>query len=174
MIGWRIDILEPALRPDLADACAAWNHGMWGAPRGTRLDASLRQFHDLPRSDALPMTLVAVATEGAVPGAAMGMASLWEHDGAGTEDRTPWLASVFVHPTARKAGLGAALVTRAEEEAARLEVSTLNLFTTDAVVFYERLGWSVRQVAEDRVFMEKALGPPAAPVPRSSRRRCVR
>lgn len=157
MIGWRIDILDPTLRPALADACAAWNLGMWGAPRGEDLGRHLHQFHDLPRPDGLPMTLVAVATEGTVPGAAMGMASLWEHDGPGTEDRTPWLASVFVHPAARKAGLGAALVMRAEEEASRLGFARLNLFTTDAVFFYERLGWTVRAVAEDRVFMDKAL-----------------
>ncbi len=158
LIDWRLDILDPVLRPALADACASWNHGQWGAPLGQGLERSLRRFRQEARTDALPMTLVAVATMGTVPGAAVGMASLWENDGPGTEDRTPWLASVFVHPVARREGVGRALVGRAEEEAAKLGFTRLNLFTTDAVFFYEKLGWAVRVVEEDRVFMDKALG----------------
>ena len=162
LIDWRIDILDPVLRPTQADACAAWNLGMWGALRGEDLSRHLRQFHELTRTDTFPMTLVAVATMGTVPGAAVGMASLWDNDGPGTEDRTPWLASVFVHPVARREGIGASLVTRAEQEAAQRGFQTLNLYTTDAVFFYEHLGWSVRAVEEDRVFMEKAVADSAS------------
>lgn len=166
MTNWRIEVLDPVARPDLAEACAAWNYGRWGTVRSGSLEASLRRFRDEARPDGLPLTVVAIAVDGAMPGvgggAPVGMASLWKDDGPGTEDRTPWLASVYVHPLARKTGLGSALVVRAAEEAARLGFPALNLFTSDAMAFYERLGWAVRAEGEGRTFMEKVLVTPEA------------
>jgi GNAT superfamily N-acetyltransferase len=165
MTAWRLEVLDPKAAPRLAETCAAWNHGQWAALRKEPLGTSLAAFVDRPRADGLPLTVVAVAVAaaGIAPGAALGMASLWEHDGLGTEDRTPWLASVFVHPDLRRHGLGAALVRRAEDEARRLGHRHLNLFTHDAHAFYVSLGWTVRRAEPDRVFMEKALGAANSP-----------
>ena len=71
----------------------------------------------------------------------VGSASLLEHDLDSRPDLGPWLASLYVAPAHRHQGLGAALAERVVEEAARLGVPTLYLFTFDRAGYYARLGW---------------------------------
>jgi len=58
-------------------------------------------------------------------------------------DLSPWLATLFVAPEHQNQGVGSALVERAVEEAQKLGVKTLYLFTWDREKLYARLGWSV-------------------------------
>lgn len=60
---------------------------------------------------------------------------------------TPWLATVLVAPEYRGQGIGSALSRRATEEAKRLRVARLHLFTFDKQGFYARLGWTTLEEA---------------------------
>jgi N-acetylglutamate synthase-like GNAT family acetyltransferase len=63
---------------------------------------------------------------------------------------TPWLGGVYVAPDHRRQGIGSALVTRAVDEARKLSVERLYLYTADQERFYARLGWSVVEQCQYR------------------------
>jgi len=54
---------------------------------------------------------------------------------------------VLVSPEYRRQGIGSALCSRATEEARRLGVSDLYLFTFNKQGLYTRLGWSLLEEA---------------------------
>lgn len=56
---------------------------------------------------------------------------------------SPWLAGLFVVPEHRRMEAGAVLVRAIEDQARLREFSQLYLYTTEAIEFYVRLGWSV-------------------------------
>lgn len=58
------------------------------------------------------------------------------------------LCSLAVAPRARQAGLGAALVARAEAEAVSRGMRSLYLLTTNAAGFFDRLGYRVADRSE--------------------------
>ena len=58
-------------------------------------------------------------------------------------DVSPWLAGLFVVPERRRKGAGAVLVRAIEDQARQRGFSRLYLYTSDAVGFYERLGWEL-------------------------------
>lgn len=58
-------------------------------------------------------------------------------------DVSPWLAGLYVAPAHRRAGVGEALVRAIEREARSRQYSRLFLYTTGAVGFYQRLGWTI-------------------------------
>ena len=126
-------------QPNKIAEIAAWQFGEWGhltpgdsiVQRATRLEGQLTR-------ENLPITFVALLGDVAV-----GSASLLAHDLPGREDLFPWLASVFVLPQHRRNGIGAALVHRVVEEAVRLEVNPIFLFTWDQERLYRDLGWQV-------------------------------
>jgi predicted N-acetyltransferase YhbS len=125
--------------PDFIPTLAAWHHAQWGELNPaktleTRITAIQKHLSGAP----IPVTFVAV--EGDEP---LGSASLVEHDLPSRMDLMPWLASVYVVPGRRRRGIGGKLVRRVMEEAARLDVETLYLFTLDQERFYAELGWSL-------------------------------
>ena len=134
-MSWRIVPL--ADRPEALPQLAAWHHAEWGFlhPGGTVAEAAeeLRR-HLVPAP--IPTTFVAL-----VDSEVVGSASLVERDLPERPDLGPWLASLYVAPDHRRQGIGAALAERVVEEAARLGVPTLCLFTFDREGYYARLGW---------------------------------
>jgi N-acetylglutamate synthase-like GNAT family acetyltransferase len=70
------------------------------------------------------------------------MASIIAADMTVRPELTPWLASVYVIPEARRRGVGSALVRRVMDEMDALGIDQLYLFTPDQVPFYRRLGWA--------------------------------
>ncbi|MBW2091602.1 MAG: GNAT family N-acetyltransferase [Deltaproteobacteria bacterium] len=109
-------------------------------------------------SNQIPMTLVAFS--GQTP---VGSASIIDHDMDTRPDLSPWLATVCVGPEYQNQGAGSALVKRAVEEAKRLGLKTLYLFTWDKENLYARLGWTVFERTEYRgeqvVIMSIQIGP---------------
>jgi GNAT superfamily N-acetyltransferase len=87
--------------------------------------------------DSLPLGLVALHD-----GKVIGTASLKVHDLNIRPELTPWLGGVFVNPQWRRQGIATQLIERAVEEAQRLHLSDLYLWTPSAKSLYERLGWS--------------------------------
>jgi GNAT superfamily N-acetyltransferase len=76
-------------------------------------------------------------------GEPIGTCLLAESEIEPNHDVSPWLAGLFVVPKHRRKGAGAALVRAVEDQARQRGFSRLYLYTTDAVGFYARLGWSV-------------------------------
>jgi N-acetylglutamate synthase-like GNAT family acetyltransferase len=83
-------------------------------------------------------------------GSIVGTASLVAHDMEGRLDLSPWLASVYVLPSYRKRGFGAALCRRVAQEARKLGFGRIYLITYDKEDFYKGLGWKEIQRREYR------------------------
>jgi predicted N-acetyltransferase YhbS len=134
--------------PDFIPTLSGWHHAQWSElnPQKTleaRIAALGRHLGEAP----MPVTFVAIEE-----GRLLGSASLVEHDLPTHAHLSPWLASVYVAAEHRRRGIGGQLVRRVMEEAARLDVETLYLFTLDQEKFYAELGWSLLERGEYRGF----------------------
>jgi predicted N-acetyltransferase YhbS len=129
---------EPlAAHPEAIPRLAAWHHGEWGFLHpGETVAEVARELRGHLEPHRIPSTFVALVADEVV-----GSASLVAHDLAERPDLGPWLASLYVAPAHRRQGVGAALAARVAEEARRLGVATLYLFTFDREGYYARLGW---------------------------------
>ena len=143
-----MQIVNLAERPEFLPTLAAWHHAQWGElnPQNT-LEARIERMQRDLAGEPIPVTFVAVEND-----APLGSASLVAHDLPSRLDLTPWLASVFVAPERRRQGIASRLVRRVVEEAARLEVETLYLFTLDQEKLYGELGWSLLERTEHNGF----------------------
>ena len=143
-----MEIANLKQHPGFIPTLAAWHHAQWGElnPQktlGARIGCLERHLGESP----LPVTFVAVAE-----GMPIGSASLVERDLPTHPQLSPWLASVYVAAEHRRRGVGGQLVRRVMEEARRLEVETLYLFTLDQEKFYTELGWSLLERGEYQGF----------------------
>jgi len=106
---------------------------------------------------SLPLTFVAI-----VDGKPAGMISLRETDFKESADLSPWVASLYVHPSHRNKGVSSLLVKRLEREAEKLGYKRLYLTTEDSKGLYEKLGWRaidrVRTPYGDAALMAKDVG----------------
>jgi GNAT superfamily N-acetyltransferase len=122
---------------------AAWFHAQWSylCPELGLEERTERLRGRVNRAD-LPLAVVA-----RVNGCPVGSASLVACDMHTRRQLTPWLSSVYVDAPFRRQGIGAALVRRVLDEAHRLGVGTVYLWTPDREAFYSKRGW----VVEERV-----------------------
>ena len=118
---------------------ARWHHAEWGALYDDwPLPVAEAELAEHAQRRTLPLTLVALVRD-----ALAGSVSLVEVDAPQlSEHGSPWLASLFVHPAFRRAGIGRRLVDAAVQRAAQEAVPVLHLFTPSSEGFYEALGWS--------------------------------
>jgi GNAT superfamily N-acetyltransferase len=122
--------------PALVETVARWQWGEWGhLDPDDSLAARIASLRD-QMPDRIPTT--SIALEGGEP---LGTASLVMHDMDTHRELSPWLASVYVTPTARGRGVASALVRRVVQQAATLGIARLYLYTPDAQGLYEKLGW---------------------------------
>ena len=127
--------------PEFVDALAQLSWKEWQEvyqQRKQTLEHSLKNYWDRMNTDRLPLTLVAVHTWELV-----GMVSLKFHDMDTRPDLDPWLGGLLVLPEWRNRGVGTMLMHRATEEARRLDVPRLYLWTHSAEGLYHKLGWQV-------------------------------
>ncbi|MGL6289129.1 MAG: GNAT family N-acetyltransferase [Silanimonas sp.] len=126
---------------DRLPTLATWHHAEWSTyfPGWTTADA-LQELQANARSTGpVPTTLVALAESG---GALLGSVSLVDEDSPDLRAFDgPWLASLFVAPSARGHGLGEALVRAIVTHASQSGIARVRLFTPHHRGFYERLGW---------------------------------
>ncbi len=106
--------------------------------REQTLEDCLKNYRERTNTDRLPLTLVA-----AHGGELVGMVSLKYHDMDTRPDLDPWLGGLLVLPEWRNHGVGTMLMHRATEEARRLKVPRLYLWTHSAEGLYRKLGWQV-------------------------------
>lgn len=122
--------------PDQVRVIAEWHQHEWGHLSERTVEDRIAEFEEQLDSSTIPLTLVAYDQ-----GQPVGTTSLLVEDMHVHRDLTPWLASVYVLPAFRGRGIGSALCRRAVQEAERLGVETLYLYTPDQAPFYERMGW---------------------------------
>ncbi len=135
---------------------AGWLHRTWWAAEGFSLRETI-DYCAAARGPDAPFFWIA-----AVGGRPMGTVGLDLNDLYPRPELNPWLASLFVTPNARGAGIGAALVRHAEAAAAAAGHARIWLYTPDKAAFYARLGWrpeGVETVEEQPVvLMSRHLG----------------
>ncbi len=116
---------------------AGWHMKQWGniLPDFT-LETYARFLSAHYERGGIPTMFVAVH-EGQV----IGTAALEDDDMDTRPELTPWLASLYTDEKYRHNGVGEALVKKVIEEAKRLEVKKLYLFTPDRQHYHERFGF---------------------------------
>jgi predicted N-acetyltransferase YhbS len=119
---------------------ARWHYDQWGPLTGaSSCEDYAGRLTEAAASRAVPSVLVAVSR-----GALLGSVSLLASDLPARPQLTPWLAQLFVEPTHRSAGLGAALVRAALEWAGCCGYPRVYLYTSGTLPdYYGRLGWRV-------------------------------
>src|SRR5262245_38439004 len=127
--------------PELVDELARLSWGEWQEvyqQRKQTLEGTVKIYRGRMNTDRLPLTLVALQA-----GELVGMVSLKFHDMDTRPDLDPWLGGLLVLPEWRNRGMGTTLMRRATQEARRLNVSQLYLWTHTAEGLYHKLGWQV-------------------------------
>jgi GNAT superfamily N-acetyltransferase len=125
---------------DSISQLATWGYAEWRPvfdELKMTLEDVINSFQDRTRTDGLPLALVAI-----VDGIVVGTGSLKTHDLALRRNLSPWLGGMFVDPRYRNRGIGTALIVRLIQEARRLSVPRLYLWTTSAESLYAKHGWA--------------------------------
>ena len=141
MIESTIVIDYLANHAELIDEVAKLSWTEWSEvyqQRKQTLAHSVRNYRERMNTDRLPLTLVALHA-----GELMGMVSLKFHDMDTRPDLDPWLGGLLVLPGWRNRGVATMLMHRATEQADRLGVRQLYLWTHSAEGLYHKLGWEV-------------------------------
>jgi GNAT superfamily N-acetyltransferase len=136
----KITIDYLANHPELAPDLARLFYEEWRTiydQRGQSFDDMLRTCVERANISSLPLALVAFQDEELV-----GTVSLKDQDLEIQPELTPWLGGLFVIPKWRRMGVASTLIQRVIEEAQRLKLRQLYLWTTSAESLYLKLGWS--------------------------------
>lgn len=131
--------------PDLLDELAPYLFKEWGHHNNEK-SVNDRVAFMTPRltHGGIPTCFVAFSSDGA-----LGTVSLIENDFITHPQYTPWLASLYVVPKARRSGVGELLIERAIQEAKDLNVEVLYLTTAGSEAYYKKFGWKVIETAEN-------------------------
>ena len=145
--------------PELIDELARLSPKEWQEiyeQRQQTLEDSVKNYRERLNTDRLPLTFVAVREGLAVNCRELvGMVSLKFHDMDTRPDLDPWLGGLLVLPEWRNRGVGTMLMQRATEEARRLNICRLYLWTHSAEELYHKLGWQV--VERTKYFGKEAV-----------------
>ena len=132
--------------PHLIEQLATWSWTEWRSiyeQRGQNFTDALKNYQERTNFDCLPLAFVAFAENELV-----GTISLKHQDLEIRPDITPWLGGLFVVPSWRRRGVASLLMRRAVEEAAKLNLPRLYLWTSSAEGLYLKLGWRPRERTE--------------------------
>ena len=118
---------------------ATWSYGEWRPVYdhfGKTYEDGVEAIYRRANTDALPLTIVAM-TDGEL----VGTGAVKPDDLPLRPHLTPWLGAIFVAPEQRGRGIASAIIARLVEEARRLELPRLYLWTNSAAALYAKLGW---------------------------------
>ena len=119
---------------------AAWFYAEWHGFDG-RSQANIKaQLTENLGRDCIPITFLAHAGSEIV-----GTVSLDLSDLPSFDYLSPWLASLYVLPAARKTGIGTALVRHAQQFATSRGIMRLFLWSPGSTCVYEKCGWTVSE-----------------------------
>ena len=119
---------------------AQWFYTEWYAFDNRSVAAIEAQLVQKLNLNRVPITFVAHTH-----GDPLGTVSLDISDLPPFDHLSPWLASLYVQPAARAAGIGSALVRHVHQFASSHGIRTLYLWTPGATRLYERCGWTVTE-----------------------------
>jgi GNAT superfamily N-acetyltransferase len=122
--------------PHAVKRVARWFYHEWNVFDGRSIAQIEAQLAENLNRDCVPITFVAQAD-----GDLLGTASLDVSDLPPFDHLSPWLASLYVEPSARSAGIGSALVRHVQQFASSHGIQTLYLWTPGSIRLYERCGW---------------------------------
>jgi predicted NAD/FAD-dependent oxidoreductase/GNAT superfamily N-acetyltransferase len=135
---------------ELAPLLARWHHDEFGYLYDARIwnrEIAVLELEAMAEPGSRDVTWIAfdgaIADEGSVLGS---VSLIGSDDLPGFEDLSPWLASLYVTPRARSAGLGGRLVESVMAEAAARGHDYVHLFTAGQDAYYLARGW--RTIAE--------------------------
>ncbi len=130
-----IEIRPLASCPGHIELRARWNYEEWGSATGWSLEETRAGLKEVIEPGSGEEAYIAFHHEQAV-----GFALLIDCDLKSHAHLKPWLASLYVDQTARRKGIGKALVAQIEETARQRGDSELFLFTATPA-YYRPLGW---------------------------------
>lgn len=122
---------------------AAWCHAEWKDFYGGKTVEDVGEYFAANTSrDRIPISYVAVEK-----GQLCGTVTLdvEDLDLPGYEEVSPWLVCLYVEPAHRGRSLGRRLIQHAIEEAERLKLASLHLWTENLEAMYGQLGWQILQ-----------------------------
>ncbi len=138
-------IINLTEKPDCLEKICRWHHNEWGYLNpGRTFEARVEDMKENFLNHPIPATYVSLDDSEEVTGSA----SILQCDMPERSDLSPWLASVFVEASARKEGIGRALVKRVMQHARDIGVKTLYLYTPDREHFYRHMGWQTIEKLE--------------------------
>jgi predicted N-acetyltransferase YhbS len=132
-----MDIAPLAAHMEHVEILAQWHLREWGEPGPTSDHAFWRNcLVQSANRDHIPISYVAIDQD-----AVLGSISLIAHNMDTHLELSPWLAALYVIPSHRRRGIGSALVRHLVQQAHRLEMPRLYLYTSTARDLYAKLGW---------------------------------
>lgn len=124
-------------RVDLIPTLAGWFYDEWGHNSADLTPATFEQkLRQRLNRDRVPLVLVLLRDDSPIASASLKNQEMEIHP-----QYLHWLGSVYVLPEYQGKGIGSNLVQYSVNEAKRLAVHDLYLYTRSRENFYTRLGW---------------------------------
>lgn len=139
----RINMDSLSVCPQFIPTLAAYSYQQWlpvYEQQGLTYQDALHSYAQRINTDALPMAAVAT-----LDGELLGSGSLKLNDVTTRPDLGPWLGGMYVVPTWRGRGIGSLLLEHLLNEALRLKLTELYLWTSSAESFYRKYGWHTHE-----------------------------
>ncbi|MBI3870853.1 MAG: GNAT family N-acetyltransferase [Verrucomicrobia bacterium] len=131
--------------PGQLELLAGWFHSEWHGFDHRSMEEVRAQLAENLNRGAVPITFLAYRGPEVV-----GAVSLDVSDLPSFDHLSPWLASLYVRPDARGAGIGSALVQHVQRFALSRGLVPLHLWTPGSTELYERCGWVTAERATHR------------------------
>ena len=133
-------LIEPlASCPEVIPTLAQWFCDEWPYEGRSCSEAEAQLRENLNR-DRLPITWVCRLGKEVVGTVSLDLSDLPLPDYA---HLSPWLASLYVIPSARGRGIGRALVNHLLDFARLRSISTIYLWTPGSTTMYDKCGWKI-------------------------------
>lgn len=122
--------------PEAIETLAQWFYDEWHVFDGRSIETIASQLSENLNRDSIPITFVAHGNR-----QPRGSVSLDRSDFPAFDHLSPWLGSLYVHPTFRGNGIGGSLVRHIQRFAASRGMGPLYLWTPGSTRLYEGCGW---------------------------------
>lgn len=135
-----IVITPLADNPGAVPLLARWFHAEWHSLDGRSQATIEAQLAENLGRDCIPITFLARAGSEVLGTVSVDLSDLPPFD-----HLSPWVASLYIVPAARGAGIGTALLRHAQQFATSRGIRRLYLWTPGSTHLYEECGWTVSE-----------------------------
>jgi GNAT superfamily N-acetyltransferase len=124
-------------RPELVPVLAGWFFDEWGQHNSNLTQEIIENnLKGRLNRDQVPLVIVQMLDGSPIASASIKIQEMETHP-----QYMHWLGSVYVLPKYRQQGIGSNLIRRTIEEAKRVGVEQLYLYTRNKEELYSKLGW---------------------------------